>query len=156
MMTKKTGQKSRSQTAKKREASPYLMNDQVGFLLRVAMQRHTSIFMSLMAHDLTQTQFAALAKLVEVGTCSQNHLGRLIYLDAATIKGVVDRLRMRNLVTIQVHPDDRRRSMVAITKIGHRIANDAIKRAHRITKKTLVPLKSQEQRQIVRLLQKMI
>ena len=132
------------------------MNDQVGFLMRVAMQRHTSIFMSLMAHDLTQTQFAAMAKLMEVGTCSQNHLGRLIYLDAATIKGVVDRLRMRNLVTIQVHPDDRRRSMVAITKSGHRIASEAIKRARRITKKTLVPLKPQEQRQIVRLLQKLI
>src|SRR5215475_4178989 len=78
----------------------YVMEDQVGFLMRVAMQRHTSIFMSLMAHDLTQTQFAALAKLVEVGTCSQNQLGRLIYLDANTVKGVVDRLRMRKLVTI--------------------------------------------------------
>ena len=90
------------------------MEDQVGFLMRVAMQRHTSIFMSLMVHGLTQTQFAALAKLVEVGTCSQNHLGRLIYLDAATIKGVVDRLRMRKLVTIQINPKDRRRSMVAV------------------------------------------
>ena len=47
------------------------MEDQVGFLMRVAMQRHTSMFMLRMVHDLTQTQFAALAKLVEVGTCSQ-------------------------------------------------------------------------------------
>lgn len=132
------------------------MEDQVGFLMRVAMQRHTSIFMSLMTRGLTQTQFAALAKLVEVGTCSQNHLGRLIYLDAATIKGVVDRLRMRKLVTIQVNPKDRRHSMVAVTRSGYRIANEAIKRAHRITRKTLAPLKPMEQRQIIRLLQKMI
>ena len=69
--------------------SRYVMEDQVGFLMRVAMQRHTSIFMSLMVHELTQTQFAALAKLVEVGTCSQNQLGRLIYLDANTIIQVV-------------------------------------------------------------------
>lgn len=132
------------------------MEDQVGFLMRVAMQRHTAIFMSLMAHGLTQTQFAALAKLVEVGTCSQNHLGRLIYLDAATIKGVVDRLRMRKLVTIQVNPKDRRHSMVAVTRSGNRIANEAIKRAHRITRKTFAPLKPPEQRQMIRLLQKMI
>ena len=138
------------------KARPYVMEDQVGFLMRVAMQRHTSIFMSLMVHDLTQTQFAALAKLVEVGTCSQNHLGRLIYLDAATIKGVVDRLRMRKLVTIQLNPKDRRRSMLAATRNGHRIANKAIKMAHRITRKTLTPLKPLEQRQIVRILQKMI
>ena len=75
----------------------YVLDDQVGFLMRVAMQRHTSIFTSRMIEGLTQTQFAALAKLYEVGPCSQNYLGRLIYLDAATIKGVVDRLHLRGL-----------------------------------------------------------
>ena len=74
------------------EHGRYVLDDQVGFLLRVALQRHTAIFTTRMIEGLTQTQFAALAKLHEVGPCSQNHLGRLIYLDAATIKGVVDRL----------------------------------------------------------------
>jgi hypothetical protein len=68
----------------------YVLDDQAGFLMRVAMQHHTSIFTSRMIEGLTQTQFAALAKLYEVGPCSQNHL----YLDAATIKGVVDRLHL--------------------------------------------------------------
>jgi DNA-binding MarR family transcriptional regulator len=136
--------------------SRYVMEDQVGFLMRVAMQRHTSIFMSLMAHDLTQTQFAALAKLVEVGTCSQNQLGRLIYLDANTVKGVVDRLRLRKLVTIANSPKDRRRSMIAVTKLGDRVAKEATALAHQITRATLAPLRPPEQRQIVRLLQKMI
>ena len=63
----------------------YALDEQAGFLLRVAMQRHTAIFMSRMVEGLTQTQFAVLAKLFEVGPCSQNHLGRLIYLDAATL-----------------------------------------------------------------------
>jgi DNA-binding MarR family transcriptional regulator len=136
--------------------SRYVMEDQVGFLMRVAMQRHTSIFMSLMAHDLTQTQFAALAKLVEVGTCSQNQLGRLIYLDANTVKGVIDRLRVRKLVTIETSPKDRRRSMIAVTKLGDRVAKEATALAHQITRATLAPLRRPEQRQIVRLLQKMI
>ncbi len=61
-------------------------------MLWVAIQRHTAIFTGCMVEALTQTPFAALAKLYEVGPCSQNHLGRLIYLDAATIKGVVERL----------------------------------------------------------------
>ena len=77
------------------EHGRYVLDNQAGFLMRVAMQRHTSIFTSRMVEGLTQTQFAALAKLYEVGPCSQNHLGRLIYLDAATIKGVVDRLHIR-------------------------------------------------------------
>jgi DNA-binding MarR family transcriptional regulator len=112
--------------------------------------------MSLMAHKLTQTQFAALAKLIEVGTCSQNHLGRLIYLDHATIKGVIDRLRRRKLVTIQVSPKDRRRSMIALTDNGRRVVREAIVLAHRITAETLACLKPPEQREVVRLLQKMI
>src|SRR5262247_1004388 len=81
------------------EQGGYVLDDQAGFLMRVAMQRHTSIFTSRMIEGLTQTQFAALAKLYEVGPCSQNYLGRLIYLDAATIKGVVDRLHLRGLLT---------------------------------------------------------
>jgi DNA-binding MarR family transcriptional regulator len=150
--------KTRSRASNAPGAAPggYVMEDQVGFLMRVAMQRHTAIFMSLMAYDLTQTQFAALAKLVEVGTCSQNQLGRLIYLDANTVKGVVDRLRMRNLVTIEINPKDRRRSMIAATKEGYRVAKEATALAHQITRATLAPLRPLEQRQIVRLLQKMI
>ena len=134
----------------------YVMEDQVGFLMRVAMQRHTSIFTSRMVSDLTQTQFAALAKLAEVGTCSQNHLGRLIYLDAATIKGVVDRLRIRKLLALDGDPTDRRRSMISLTRAGRRVAEKAVAVAHRITAETLIPLKRTEQRQVVRLLKKMI
>ncbi|MGB6658237.1 MAG: MarR family transcriptional regulator, partial [Xanthobacteraceae bacterium] len=93
----------------------YVLDGQVGFLMRVAMQRHTSIFTADMVEGLTQTQFAAMAKLQEVGPCSQNQLGRLIFLDAATIKGVVDRLLVREFVTALADPNDRRRRAVALS-----------------------------------------
>ena len=95
-----------------------MLDEQVGFLLRVAMQRHTAIFTARMIEGLTQTQFAALAKLYEVGPCSQNHLGRLIYLDAATIKGVVDRLARAASSPRSTIPNDRRRRAVALTERG--------------------------------------
>src|SRR3954463_4508853 len=107
-------------------AAAYVLDEQVGFLLRVAMQRHTSIFSARMIEGLTQTQFAALAKLHEVGPCSQNHLGRLICLDAATIKGVVDRLSARNLVTALNDPSDRRRRAVALTERGRLVTEAAM------------------------------
>jgi MarR family transcriptional regulator, lower aerobic nicotinate degradation pathway regulator len=133
----------------------YVLDDQVGFLMRVAMQRHTAIFMSQMIEGLTQPQFAALAKLLEVGACSQNHLGRLIYLDAATIKGVVDRLRLRRLITTQNDPTDRRRRAVALTESGRRVAKAAVDIARQITANTLTPLTQDEQKVIVRLLRKL-
>jgi MarR family transcriptional regulator, lower aerobic nicotinate degradation pathway regulator len=133
----------------------YLLEEQVGFLMRVASQRHAAIFMSGMVDGLTPPQFCALAKLLDVGPCSQNHLGRLIYLDAATIKGVIDRLRARRLVTSQSDPQDKRRRSVALTESGRRVAEAAVAVAGHITVKTLAPLTPEEQRTIVRLLKKL-
>ncbi len=137
------------------EPQPYVLDEQVGFRMRIAMQRHTAIFMSQMIEGLTQTQFAALAKLYEVGPCSQNHLGRLIYLDAATIKGVVDRLSARGFLTALADPVDRRRRAVALTESGRVVIEAAQKVAARITAETLAPLSPEEQRLVVRLLRKL-
>jgi MarR family transcriptional regulator, lower aerobic nicotinate degradation pathway regulator len=135
--------------------SEYRLDDQVGFLLRVAMQRHTAIFMSRIIRGLTQTQFAALAKLREVGPCSQNQLGRLIYLDAATTKGVVDRLEARGFVTARPDARDRRRRAIALTDKGRAASDAAVKVAREITRTTLVPLTAAEQRTVIRLLRKL-
>ena len=137
------------------ERARYVLDDQVGFLTRVAMQRHTTIFTSRMVEALTQTQFAALAKLHEVGPCSQNHLGRLIYLDAATIKGVVDRLSGRGFVTALNDPKDRRRRAVALTERGREVTEAAMLVAAEITAATLTPLSAEEQRMVVKLLKKL-
>ncbi len=137
------------------EQGRYVLDEQGGFLMRVAMQRHTSIFTSRMIEGLTQTQFAALAKLYEVGPCSQNHLGRLIYLDAATIKGVVDRLHLRGFVTALNDPKDRRRRAVSLTDRGRQVTEAAMRVAAEITAATLAPLTADEQRQISKLLRKL-
>jgi DNA-binding MarR family transcriptional regulator len=133
----------------------YVLDDQVGFLLRVALQRHTALFTTRMIEGLTQTQFAALAKLAEVGPCSQNHLGRLIYLDAATIKGVVDRLGARGFLTALNDPNDRRRRALALTERGRHVTQSAQLIAAEITGATLAALTEEEQRLVTRLLKKL-
>jgi DNA-binding MarR family transcriptional regulator len=137
------------------EPAQYVLDEQIGFLLRVAMQRHTSIFTANMVEGLTQTQFAALSKLHEVGPCSQNHLGRLIYLDASTIKGIVDRLQLRGLVATCDDPSDKRRRAVTLTDKGRRATEAATSVATKITRKTLAPLTSEEQKAVLKLLHKL-
>src|ERR1700744_3694366 len=107
------------------ESRPYLLDEQVGFLLRQASQRHTAIFAARMIEDLTPTQWAALARLNERGACSQNLLGRLTAMDAATIKGVVDRLVSRGFAETHSDPRDSRRLTIALTAAGR----DLVKRA---------------------------
>ena len=69
-------------------AAAYRLEDQVGFLLRCAHQRATEIFNAVMARfGVTPTQFAALAKLDDLGSVSQNQLGRLTHMDPATVSG---------------------------------------------------------------------
>ena len=83
----------------------YRLEDQIGFKLRLANQKHLEVFSRLMP-DVTPTQFAVLAKLNETGSISQNHLGRLVGMDAATTKGVVDRLKKKGfLVSAQSQKD---------------------------------------------------
>ena len=97
----------------KRTAKParpsYVLDEQIGFILRQVWQRHATIFAREIGINLTPTQWAALAKLTETGPCSQNLLGRLTAMDVATIKGVIDRLTARGLTETSPDPEDGRR-----------------------------------------------
>ena len=91
----------------------YVLERQVGFVMRRAVQRHIAIFSALIP-EMTPTQFAALAKLCELGQASQNELGRLTAMDVATIKGVVDRLRARSLIASAPLDDGERRQLLQL------------------------------------------
>jgi DNA-binding MarR family transcriptional regulator len=133
----------------------YVLDDQVGFVLRQAQQRHTNIFASLMVEELTPTQWAVLAKLRESGPCSQNLLGRQTAMDAATIKGVIDRLTKRGITVTTADPLDGRRLLVAMTPEGARICERAEPMADRITAATLEPLTPTERATFIALLRRL-
>lgn len=129
----------------------YVLEEQVGFLLRRVNQRHLAIFARQIG-DLTPTQFAALSKLCAAGHTSQNALGRATAMDAATIKGVVDRLRKRGLVTSCPDPEDQRRMLLSPTAEGRALFDRLLTAAHAITDETLAPLDAEERRVFLSLL----
>ena len=132
----------------------YALDDQIGFRLRLALQRHTAIFFGHIAADLTQTQFAVVARLWEYGPNSQNELGRLAGIDSATIGGVIQRLQASGFVETAPHPSDRRRLQVALSESGRRAAEMAIESAWQANERTLEPLSAPERRSLLRLLRK--
>lgn len=136
-------------------AKHYQLSDQVGFNLRRANQRHVAIFARHIA-DLTPMQFAALARLYERGAISQNLLGRLTAMDSATIKGVVERLAVKGLVTSGADPNDRRLRRVDLTEAGRHMFEAAEQGADLARRETLSPLTKEEAKTFEDLLAKLV
>ncbi len=132
----------------------YVLEDQIGFLLRKANQRHRGIFSTEIDNEVAPTQFAALAKLHELGPVSQNQLGRLIAVDSATIKGVVQRLVAAGYVRSERSADDARLRIIQLTQVGQGTIERLLPLAEHITALTLEPLTDREVATLTRLLAK--
>jgi len=135
-------------------ADDYQLDGQVGYKLRLASQRHLEIF-SRQLPDITPTQFSVLVRLREVGEVSQNQLGRLVAMDAATTKGVIARLMDRGLLRARQDTDDMRRLQISLTDVGQAAVEAAIITAKDITKETTERLTSREVARLLTLLDKL-
>lgn len=133
------------------DAKSYRLDEQIGYVLRRVTQRHLAIFAAAIP-EVTTTQFAVLARLAEIGPQSQNHLGRETAMDAATIKGVVDRLAKLGLVATNSDPADRRRLTVSLTEAGERLFADLVPTALSVSAETVSPLTPDEARLLKELL----
>ncbi|MDU8929885.1 MarR family transcriptional regulator [Alisedimentitalea sp. MJ-SS2] len=133
----------------------YILDAQVGYLLRLASQRHAAIFQAHAVDGLTAQQFAALVRIGEVGQVSQNRLGRAAAMDVATIKGVVDRLRDKGLVNAEKDPEDKRRVLISLSPAGSALLEAMTAQGHRISRETLEPLTEEESATLLELLRRL-
>lgn len=132
---------------------PYRIEEQVGYLLRRAHQRASAIFQTTIGDPtITPTQYSSMVKLSEHTELSQNHLGRLVGMDKATMQGVVRRLKARRLVDSRPHPGDARRTLISLTSEGQRLVGKLVINGPAVSRETLKPLTAQEQRQLLDLL----
>jgi DNA-binding MarR family transcriptional regulator len=135
----------------------YVLEEQIGHLLRRAHQRATAIFMEELGEgfDLTPTQYAALVKLHDAGEQSQNQLGRLTAMDPATAQGVIRRLEERRLIERAADEGDRRRSRLRLTTEGLTLVRAAMARGPGVSEATLAPLSPAEKVRFLTLLRKL-
>src|SRR4051812_1119572 len=136
---------------------PYRIEEQIGYLLRRAHQKASAIFQVTIGDpNITPTQYSSMAKLNEYTELSQNHLGRLVGMDKATMQGVVRRLKERGWVDSRPDPGDARRTLLSLTTEGQRMVNKLLINGPAVSRETLKPLTVQEQRQLVDLLSKLV
>lgn len=135
-------------------AEGYVLEDQIGHLLRRAHQRASAIFQEIMDEGLTPQQYAALVKVRDFGRVSQNRLGRAVAMDPATSQGVMQRLLAKKLIRREPDPEDKRRTLVSLTAEGEALVARLVPLGVRITDETLGPLAPGERAQFLALLKK--
>lgn len=142
-------------------ARAYVLQEQIGFILRLTNQYATGIFQSVFnehAADtpITNMQFAVLVTLWDKPGISHGELSQITSLDLATLQGVVARLKEKGYVQIVYDEHDGRRRLVSLTEDGHSLASHLRGFGEEISTRTLAPLSSDEQTQLLHLLKKLI
>lgn len=134
----------------------YRLERQIGFLLRRAHQYATEVFQAKIGdRNLTPQQFSVLVTLLAQREIAQTRLGDLVAMDPATVLGVVQRLAQRGLVAVRTDPADGRRRLVQLTHDGHELARELVAIGPSISRETLAGLSEKEQRDLLRLLDRL-
>lgn len=137
-------------------AEHYDFSTQVGHLLRRAYQRHTALFQQIIPNDqLTAAQFVALCAIRDSDGCSLGHIVKRTAIDQATIRGIIDRLRLRKLVNTQQDEQDKRRVQIHLTKEGAALVQDMVPYAFEVSEMTFDDLNPAERTAMLYLLTKM-
>ena len=137
--------------------SDFRVDDQMGFLLRLAHQKaNANLAARLSPLDLTPSQATVLARLLERGELSQNLLGRLVAMESANIRDVVLRLRRRRLIAAKKSKEDARVVLLSLTPAGLELARSLIPISIESVGATLEALSAHERRALRQLLRKVI
>ena len=135
---------------------PYQFSEQVGHLLRRAYQRHVALFQQTIPDSqLTAAQFVVLCAVRDQGACSLIEIVKHTAIDQATVRGVIDRLKTRELITVSHDPADRRKVLVSLTEAGAALVGEMVPFARDITEATFGELNPAERVAVVYLLRKM-
>ncbi|SFE59611.1 DNA-binding transcriptional regulator, MarR family [Paracidovorax wautersii] len=135
----------------------YVFSEQVGHLLRRVYQRHTALFQEYIPDSqLTAAQFVVLCSLHDQGSSSLAEVVKATVIDQATIRGVVDRLKQRGLISVDHDRVDRRKVVIELTSEGRHLVRKMQPFARKITQSTYGRLNPAERLALDFLLRKML
>lgn len=137
-------------------AQEYRFSDQIGHLLRRAYQRHATIFQQTVPDSqLTAAQFVVLCA---VRDCERSLISEIVQataIDEASVRGIVERLKWRELLAVASEPGDGRNMSISLTPAGRALVEKTVPFAQRISEITFGELDPAERTAILDLLRKM-
>ncbi|AMB79143.1 MarR family transcriptional regulator [Pseudomonas fragi] len=131
--------------------------EQPGHLLRKAYQRNMAIFQQNVGNSqLTAVQFITLCAVRDHGPSSLSELIKATAVDQATIRGIVERLQARDLITLKPAVQDKRKVIVSLTPAGEQLVRDTEPHALQVSELTMSKLNPAERVALLYLLRKMV
>ena len=139
------------------DTDDYDVTQQVGHLLRRVYQRHLSIFQENASDpNLTSVQFVTLCALRDHGPSSQTELVKATAVDQGTIRGIIERLSARGLITTSGDEQDGRKIIMFLTPAAEHLLEEMIPAAHLISELTMADLNPAERVALLYLLRRIL
>ncbi|MCJ9720560.1 MarR family winged helix-turn-helix transcriptional regulator [Agrobacterium sp. SHOUNA12C] len=139
------------------DTDDYDVTQQVGHLLRRVYQRHLSIFQDNASDpNLTSVQFVTLCALRDHGPSSQTELVKATAVDQGTIRGIIERLSARGLITTSGDEQDGRKIIMSLTLAAEHLLDEMIPAARVISELTMADLNPAERVALLYLLRRIL
>jgi DNA-binding MarR family transcriptional regulator len=111
---------------------------------------------ALAGEGARRQHFVVLTSLAEQGPASQAELGRRLWIDRSDLHAILNELEAAGQVARVRDETDRRRNLVALTRSGRAALARLDKRVDAAQAALLAPLSAGEQRELRRLLERVI
>ena len=98
------------------------LNNCMNFLLSVSQNKVFKYFSKLLEeYGVTPAQYGVLNCLWKEGQLSPKQIGEMVYLEAPTVSGILDKMQKAGLIERSVDPNNRRNVFVTATSKSNSI-----------------------------------
>lgn len=98
------------------------LNNCMNFLLSVSQNKVFKYFSKLLEeYGVTPAQYGVLNCLWKEGQLSPKQIGEMVYLEAPTVSGILDKMQKAGLIERSVDPNNRRNVLVTATSKSNSI-----------------------------------
>ncbi|PAD80619.1 MarR family transcriptional regulator [Niallia circulans] len=98
------------------------LNNCMNFLLSVSQNKVFKYFSKLLEeYGVTPAQYGVLNCLWKEGQLSPKQIGEMVYLEAPTVSGILDKMQKAGLIERSVDPNNRRNVLVTVTSKSNSI-----------------------------------
>ena len=105
--------------------------------------------------DLTITEWRVMAVLGRFPGLSANQVAQRTAMDKVAVSRAVARLLERSLIKREIHSDDRRRSVLALSEVGYSVYDEIAPMALGCEQRLVATLDDEEKAMLDRLLRKL-